>query len=175
MHVGGLGAKVLATLGVEVVDLSPGELMLELEEGTLDAVSHGPPAIDQRMHFGAWLKNYYPQGYNGSPTPLELMINLKQWNLLTSSQKAQIEATCGENIWYSLADGEATEFNALKALVADGVRLQRLPPGVRDALERSWQQVLQQEVNNDSDFQRVWQSLAAFHGDFAVRRELSDR
>lgn len=174
MHVGGLGAKVLATLGVEVVNLSPGELMLELEEGALDAVSYGPPAIDQRMQFGTWLKNYYPQGYNRSLTPLELMINLKQWNLLTASQKAQIEAMCGENIWYSLADGEATQFNALKALVADGVRLQRLPPGVRDALERSWQQVLQQEISNDSDFQRAWQSLSAFHNDFAVWQELSD-
>ena len=173
MDIEGLGAKVLANLGVEVVDLSPGELMLELEQGTLDAVSYGPPIIDQRMQFGAWLKHYYPEGWNRSLTPLELMINKKAWNALTASHKAQIETMCGENIWYSLAEGEATQFQALKAMVEDGVQLHRLPPGVRDALERSWRQVLQHEISNDPDFQRVWESLSAFHGNFAIWQELS--
>ena len=173
MNIEGLAAKVLANLGVEVVDLSPGELMLELEQGTLDAVSYGPPIIDQRMQFGAWLKHYYPEGWNRSLTPLELMINKKAWNALTASHKAQIETMCGENIWYSLAEGEATQFQALKAMVEDGVQLHRLPPGVRDALERSWQQVLQHEISNDPDFQRVWESLSAFHSNFALWQELS--
>ena len=136
MDIEGLGAKVLANLGVEVVDLSTGELMLELEQGTLDAVSYGPPIIDQRMQFGAWLKHYYPEGWNRSLTPLELMINKKAWNALTASHKAQIEAMCGENIWYSLAEGEATQFQALKAMVEDGVQLHRLPPGVRATRSR---------------------------------------
>ena len=173
MDIEGLGAKVLANLGVQVVDLSPGELMLELEQGTLGAVSYGPPIIDQRMQFGAWLKNYYPEGWSRSLTPLELMINLKAWNALTASHKAQIETMCGENLWYSLAEGEATQFPALKAMVGDGVQLRRLPPGVRDALERSWQQVLQQEISGDPDFRRVWQSFSAFRDEFAVWQELS--
>jgi TRAP-type mannitol/chloroaromatic compound transport system substrate-binding protein len=173
MDTDGLGAKVLARLGVEVVDLSPGELMLALEQGTVDAVSYASPVIDQRMEFGTWLKNYYPQGWSQSLTALELMINLKRWEQLNVSQRAQIETMCGDNVRYSISEGDAKQFQALKDMVAQGVRLQRLSPGLREALERTWQQVVQQETSKDPDFRRVWQSLTDFRTDFAVWRELS--
>jgi TRAP-type mannitol/chloroaromatic compound transport system substrate-binding protein len=173
MDTRGLGAKVLARLGVEVVDLPPGDLMLALEEGAIDAVSYASPVIDQRMEFGTWLKNYYPQGWNQSLTALELMINLKRWEQLNASQRAQIETMCGDNVRYGLSAGEAQQFQALKEMVAQGVRLQRLSPGIRDALEHAWQQVVQQESGNDPEFRRVWQSLADFRSHFAAWRELS--
>ena len=172
MYVNGLPAKVLAQLGVIVIDLSPGDLMLALEQGAIDALSYGSPVIDQRMEFSTWLKNYYPEVWNRSTTPLELLINLKAWDALTASQKAQIETLCGDNVRYSLSEGEASQFQALKTLVGQGVRLQRLSPGLRDALERAWQQVLQQETSDDSEFGRVWQSLAGFRGEFEVWQEL---
>lgn len=173
MDIRGLGAKVLARLGVDVVDLPPGDLMLALEQGAIDAVSYASPLIDQRMEFGTWLTNYYPQGWNQSLTALELMINLKRWEQLNASQRAQIETMCGDNVRYSLSAGDAQQFRALKEMVAQGVRLQRLSPGIRDALEHAWQQVVQQESGNDPEFRRVWQSLTAFRNDFAVWRELS--
>ena len=173
MDIRGLGAKVLARLGVEVVDLPPGDLMLALEQGAIDAVSYASPLIDQRMEFGTWLTNYYPQGWNQSLTALELMINLKRWEQLNASQRAQIETMCGDNVRYSLSAGDAQQFQALKEMVAQGVRLQRLSPGIRDALEHAWQQVVQQESSNDPEFRRVWQSLTEFRNDFAVWRELS--
>ena len=173
MDIEGLGAKVLARLGVEVVDLSPGDLMLALEQGAVDAVSYASPVIDQRMEFGTWLKNYYPQGWNQSLTTLELMINLKQWGQLNASQRAQIETMCGDNVRYSLSQGDAKQFQALRDMVARGVRLQRLSPAMREALERAWQQAVQQENSNDPEFRRVWQSLTDFRNDFAVWRELS--
>ena len=172
MSIEGLGAKVLARLGVEVVDLSPGDLMLALEQGTIDAVSYASPVIDQRMEFGTWLKNYYPQGWQ-SPTTLELIINLQQWERLNGSQRAQVDTTCGDNVRYSLAAGDAGQFQALKDMVARGVSLQRLSPAMREALERAWQQVVYQENSNDPEFRRVWQSLTDFRNDFAVWRELA--
>jgi TRAP-type mannitol/chloroaromatic compound transport system substrate-binding protein len=173
MNTEGLRAKVLARLGADVVDLSPGELMLALEQGTVDAVSYASPVIDQRMEFGTWLKNYYPQGWSQSLTALELMINLKRWEQLNVSQRAQIETMCGDNVRYSISEGDAKQFQALKDLVAQGVRLQRLSPGIREALEQAWQQVVQQESGNDPEFRRVWQSLTDFRRDFSVWRELS--
>ncbi len=172
MNTEGLGAKVLARLGVEVVDLSPGDLMLALEQGAIDAVSYASPVIDQRMEFGTWLKNYYPQGWQ-SPTTLELIINLDRWEQLNASQRAQIDTMCGDNIRYSMAAGDAGQFQALKDMVARGVSLQRLSPAMREALERAWQQVVRQENGNDFEFRRVWRSLTDFRNDFTVWRELS--
>jgi TRAP-type mannitol/chloroaromatic compound transport system substrate-binding protein len=169
----GLIRKVLARLGAEVVDLHAGELTVAIEQGTVDAVSWASPMLDKHMAFGTWLKNYYPQGWNQSLTPLELMINQKKWQSLNATQKAQIETVCGDNVRHSIAEGGAGQFKALQEMYAAGVHLRRLPPSVRDALERAWQQVVQQESNADAHFRRVWQSLSTFRANFAVWRELS--
>ncbi len=173
MNASGLAGKVLQRLGAEVADLPSGELILAIEQGTIDAVTWSSPMLDKQMAFGTWLKNYYPQGWNQSLTVLALMINKKKWQSLNAMQRAQIQTVCGDNVQQSIAEGEAGQFTALQQMYGAGVHLHRLPPSVRDALERAWQQVVQQESSDDAQFRKVWQSLAAFRGDFAVWRELS--
>ena len=169
----GLAGQVLARLGADVVALPVGELMLAIEQGAIDGVARASPLLDQKMGFGAWLKNYYPQGWNQSLTLLSLMINQKKWQSLNVAQRTQIETVCGDNVRQSIAEGEAGQFRALQQIYADGVRLQRLPPAIRDGLERAWQQLAQQQSSADAQFRQVWQSLGTFRGEFAVWRELS--
>jgi len=173
MNATGLSARVLARIGASVVDLPPGALMLGLEQGSVDAVSWSSPAIDRHMGFATWLKFYYPQGWGKSPTVLYLMLGRKTWEGLNASQQAQIETVCGDNVRYSSAEGEATQFAALKAIYGEGVHVQRLSPSIEDALKQAWQPVLQDAIDSDPDFQRVWQSLSAFRADWSVWRELS--
>ena len=104
---------------------------------------------------------------------IELMINLKTWETLTAAQRVQIETVCGDNVRHSLAEGEAIQFRAVKDLFAEGVRLARLPPSIRAALERAWQQLVQQRAVDDPEFRTVWQSLSQFRGDFAIWQDLS--
>lgn len=169
----GLSGEVLARLGADVVALPTGDLMLAIEQGTIDGVAWASPLLDQKMGFGTWLKNYYPQGWNQSVTLLSLMVNQKKWQSLNVMQRAQIETVCGDNVRQSIAEGEAGQFRALQQIYADGVRLQRLSPAIRDSLERAWQQLAQQQSSADAQFRQVWQSLGAFRGEFAVWRELS--
>jgi len=104
---------------------------------------------------------------------LYLMLGRKTWEGLNASQQAQIETVCGDNVRYSSAEGEATQFAALKAIYGEGVHVQRLSPSIEDALKQAWQPVLQDAIDSDPDFQRVWQSLSAFRADWSVWRELS--
>ncbi|MBK8175390.1 MAG: C4-dicarboxylate ABC transporter [Rhodospirillales bacterium] len=173
MSAGGLAARALSRLGVDIVTYAPGDLMLAIEQGNVDAVAYASPAIDRRMEFGTWLKNYYPEGWKQSLTTVVLIINLKKWQQLNVSQQAQVETLCGDTISDTLAKGEAVQFVALKEFFAQGIRLQRLPPGILDALDRAWKQVVQQASSSDPDFLRVWQSLSAFRADYAIWRELS--
>lgn len=173
INASGLAGRVLARLGAEVVDLPPGELIVEIENGLVNAVTWSSPLIDRHMAFGTWLKNYYPQGWNHSPMLLELMINQKKWQTLNAMQRSQIETVCGDNVRHSIAEGEAGQFKALQDIYAAGVQLHRLPPSVRDALDRAWQQVVQEESSADPGFRQVWQSLSAFRSNFAVWHELS--
>jgi TRAP-type mannitol/chloroaromatic compound transport system substrate-binding protein len=101
------------------------------------------------------------------------MINLKKWETLPTSAKAQIEAVCGDTIRHGLAEGSAVQFKALKILQNEGVAIRRWPGEILDALKSAWVQVAKDEAKADRDFKRVWQSLSAFRENYAIWRELS--
>ena len=86
---------------------------------------------------------------------------------------AQIEAACGDNIRYGLAEGEAAQFSALKEPYGSGVELHRWPREIQDALERAWQDLVNEEAGADPQFRRVWRSLKTLRSEYAIWNELS--
>ena len=169
----GLGAKVMQKLGVATTPLTDGDIFVALETGAIDAVEFSMPAIDLKLGFHRMAKNYYFPGWHQPATMFELMINLEKWNGLPVTQRAQVEAVCGDNIRYGLAEGEAVQFAALKELQAQGVVMRRWPGEILDALRDAWAKVVKEEVKADDDFKRVWKSLSAFREDYSIWRELS--
>jgi TRAP-type mannitol/chloroaromatic compound transport system substrate-binding protein len=173
MAIKGLGAKVMAKLGVETRDLTRGAIFAALEAGEIDAVAYSMPAIDLPLGFQEYLKNYYLPGWHHPSTLLELMINRDKWEGLDSTQKAQIKAMCADNIRYGLAESEAAQFAALKELYGSGVELHRWPPEIEDALKQAWRDVVNEEAGADAEFRRVWRSLKTFRSEYAIWNELS--
>ena len=173
MRIDGLGGKVMAKLGVETRSLTKGAIFAALEAGEIDAVAYAMPAIDLPLGFQEYLKHYYLPGWHHPSTLLELMINRDKWEDLNSTQKAQIEAMCGDNIRFGLAEGEAAQFAALKELYGSGVELHRWPTEIQDALERAWQDVVNEEAGADAEFRRVWRSLKTFRTEYAIWNDLS--
>ena len=169
----GLGAKVMRKLGVETVELTSGDIFVAFESGDIDAAEFSMPAVDLKLELFRMAKNYYFPGWHQPSTLFELMINLDKWQALSPTNKAQIEAVCGDNIRYGLAEGEAVQFNALKELQKKGVVLRRWPNEILEALESAWQEVVAEEADANRDFKRVWQSLSAFRKEQAIWRELN--
>lgn len=172
MRILGLGAKVMEKLGVETRPLEVGEIFMALESGELDAAEYSMPAIDWKLGFYNLAKHYYFPGWHQPATLLNLMINLDRWHALSDAQQGQIESVCGDNIRYSLAEGEAIQFQALKDFTAKGVKIRRWPIAVLDALKKSWEEVVDEQVAADGDFRDVWQSLNKFREDYAIWNEL---
>ncbi len=172
MRASGLGAKVLEKLGVRTRALSGGDIFVALESGAIDAAEFSMPAIDLRLGFHRMARLYYFPGWHQPSTLFALMINLDRWDALSTTGKAQIEAVCGDNVRYGLAEGEALQFAALKELNAEGVKIQRWPDDILEALERAWREVAAEEAAADADFANVWQSLTAFREDYAIWKEL---
>jgi TRAP-type mannitol/chloroaromatic compound transport system substrate-binding protein len=168
----GLGAKVMAKLGVETVPLTGGNVFLAMERGTVDATEFSMPAIDLELGLYEMAKHYYFPGWHQPATLFALMINLDKWQGLGAARKARIEAVCGDNIRYGLAEGEALQFVALKKLNALGVILHRWPAPILEALEKAWREVAVEEATADADFKRVWESLSAFRREYGIWREL---
>ncbi|MCH7863939.1 MAG: TRAP transporter substrate-binding protein [Proteobacteria bacterium] len=169
----GLGARVMEKLGVTTTRLTDGDIFVALETGAIDAAEFSMPAIDLKLGFHRMAKNYYFPGWHQPATMFELMINLEKWNGLPVTQRAQVEAVCGDNIRYGLAEGEAAQFAALKEMQAQGVVLRRWPGEILDALRDAWAKVAREESKEDDDFRRVWKSLSAFREDYTIWQELS--
>jgi len=174
MLINGLGAKVVERLGVEPQQLSGGAIFSALETGQLDAVAYSMPVVDLNLGFQEFLKNYYFPGWQQPAILLELIVNIDKWQSLDDGQQAQIEAVCGDNIRYGIAESEASQFAALKQLYAEGVRLHRWPDPVQDALKEAWEEVAAQQAGTDSDFRAIWRSLKAFRTEYAIWSELSE-
>jgi TRAP-type mannitol/chloroaromatic compound transport system substrate-binding protein len=169
----GLGAKVVRKLGVITFQLTSGDIFAAFENGDIDAAEFSMPAIDMKLGLYRMIKNYYFPGWHQPATLFELMINLEKWESLPASGKAQVEAVCGDNIRYGLAEGEASQFQALKSLRSKGVTIRRWPGEILDAFKTAWGEVAEEEAKANKDFKRVWNSLIAFRENYTIWQELN--
>lgn len=169
----GLGAKVLERLGAEVRRLSAADTFVALETGAVDGVAGSLPDVDRALGLPALARHAYFPAWQRPVTLLELMVSRDRWESFSAADRARIEAVCGDNVRHGLAVSEAAQFGALKALFADGVQLHRWSPSLADAFRRAWEDVAGEEAGADPEFRRVWRSLRAFRGDYAIWREIS--
>lgn len=165
----GLGARVLEKLGASTTILAAGEIHDALEAGEIDGTEFSMPAIDLNLGFHEVADYYYFPGWHQQSTLFDLMINLDAWNALGETQRAQIEAVCGDSVRYGLAEGDAIQVAALRELRDDhGVEVRRFSPETIEALEKAWNEVAADLSADNENFARVWASLSSFREDYAV-------
>ncbi|MBL26185.1 MAG: C4-dicarboxylate ABC transporter [Rhodospirillaceae bacterium] len=169
----GLGARAMEKLGVSTQLLAGGDIYPALELGTIDATEFSMPVLDEGLGFQEIAKNYYFPGWHQPDSVGELNVNLDRWNALTERQQALIETVCGDNIIASWADSEASQFGPLQRLQTQGVVLHRWPKEFLEAFHKAWEEVRAEESATDPDFARVSDSLAAFHEEYRIWRDLS--
>jgi TRAP-type mannitol/chloroaromatic compound transport system substrate-binding protein len=169
----GLGAKTMEKLGVSTQLIAVGDVYPALELGTIDAAEIANPAIDAKIGLQQVAKwNYFP-GWHQQTTLLEVIVNGDKWKALSTAHKAMFETACEAGIAFSMAEGGAIQPDAIDALKAKGVKLERLPPEILTALEAAWKEVAAEESAKDPEFKKVWESLSAFRARYAEWRKLS--
>ncbi|WP_414896965.1 TRAP transporter substrate-binding protein [Rhodovulum sp. YEN HP10] len=169
----GLGAKVMQRFGAEVVAVGPEQLFEALETGRIDAAEFSLPAIDARLGLHKLLKYYYFPGWHQPLATVNLYIPQSVWSELPDHHKAILEAGCGDMVMQSLAEGEALQAQALRAIAAEGVELRRWPAAMLVAFESAWWAVVAEESRLNPNFARVYASLAKFRADRRTWRHLS--
>ncbi len=156
----GLGAEVMQRLGVSTSLLAGGDIFPALERGAIDATEFSMPRIDARLGFYNIAKfNYFP-GWHQPATLFELLINKDRWDDLDERAQKQIEIACLANITTNFAEGEATNFDAMRSNVEDhGVTIKTWPPEILAAFEASWNEVVAELIAEDDFFAEVWTDL----------------
>jgi TRAP-type mannitol/chloroaromatic compound transport system substrate-binding protein len=168
----GLGAKVMAKMGVSTQLLAPGDIFQALQLGTIDATEFSLPSMDQKFGFYQVAKFYYFPGWHQQATFLELYVNKKKWDSLSDPHKAIIEQACGSLISEVVAEGEATQFKAMREMQdKHGVQIKAWSPEIMAALQKNWNEVIAEESAANPNFKKVWESYSKFRADYAIWRE----
>ncbi len=165
----GLGAEVMQRLGVSTSLLAGGDIFPALERGAIDATEFSMPRIDARLGFHNIAKyNYFP-GWHQPATLFELLINKDRWEDLDEMAQAQVEIACMANITDNYAEGEATNFDAMKDNVENnGVNIEQWSPEMLDAFENAWNEVAAELAAEDAYFAEVWADLQEYREGYAV-------
>lgn len=168
----GLGAKVMAKVGVSTQLIAAGDIFPALERGTIDATEFSMPALDLKLGFHQVAKHYYFPGWHQQSTLAELLMNQKKWDALSKTQQLQIKTSCDANITAMLAEGEAIQAAALKEIESKGVTLHRWPAEFLAALEKAWEEVIREESAAHPGFKKAADSLIKFRSDNKIWRDV---
>lgn len=168
----GLGGEVLARLGATVVPLAEGDVFVALERGMIDGAEAAQPTLDLALGLNRMARYYYFPGWHQPATLLNLIVNRDAWSGLSEAARGQIGNICGDNLQFGLAASEAGQFEALKTLTADGVRIETWAPEIMTALEAAWRQLAEEKAKKNRDFARAWRSLERFREEYGIWREI---
>jgi TRAP-type mannitol/chloroaromatic compound transport system substrate-binding protein len=125
------------------------------------------PAIDQRLGFHKVVKyNYFP-GWHQQATVFELMINKDVWNGASEQHQQILTQACKASMADSFAEGEASQFEALKRNVEEnGVEIRKWSPEMLEVFRTTWDEVAAEEAANDPFFAEVWEDLSMFRSQY---------
>ena len=164
----GMGAKVMQKFGVSTQQLAGGDIYPALELGTIDATEFSMPAIDRSYGFYQIAKyNYFP-GWHQQSTSNEILVNMDKWNALSDAQRKMLETACTASVAQMIADGEASQFQAMIDNEGNGVQNLSWPDEVLDQFRAKWDEVLQEELAANPDVKTVWDSFSSFHEKYQV-------
>jgi len=178
MRIGGTGGLPLTKLGVVPQQIAGGDIYPALEKGTVDAAEWVGPYDDEKLGFSKVAKYYYYPGWWEGGPELDLLVNIKAWEALPPEYKAILEAACAEaNVWM-VAKYDAANPDALKRLLAGGVKLQPFSNEIMAACYKAATEVYDEFATKNAKFKKVYDSWKKFRNDqnqwFAVAESRFD-
>ncbi|MCW5660139.1 MAG: ABC transporter substrate-binding protein [Burkholderiaceae bacterium] len=164
-RVGGFGGKVVERIGGVPQNIPGGEIYQALEKGTIDAAEWVGPYDDQKLGFFKVAPFYaYPGWWEGGPQ-LELHVNQKAYDGLSSEYKAIIECASAFCHHDMQAKYDAKNAAALKQLVAGGAKLFPFPRDLMDAAFKEAGALYSEISAKNASWKKVFDDYSAFRRD----------
>ncbi|MEO8170235.1 MAG: TRAP transporter substrate-binding protein [Oxalobacteraceae bacterium] len=165
IRIGGFGGKVLERLGAVPQNIPGGEIYQALEKGTIDAAEWIGPYDDLKLGFQKVAPHYYYPGWWEGGPELELYINQKAYDALSSENKAIVEAAASQAHVTMQAMYDARNPAALKQLVAAGAKLHRFPKAIMDAAFKESMALYSELSAKNPKWKKVYTDYAKFRAD----------
>ncbi|MFN3297970.1 TRAP transporter substrate-binding protein [Caldimonas sp.] len=164
-RVGGFAGKVIERLGGVPQNIPGGEIYQALEKGTIDAAEWVGPYDDQKLGFNKVAPFYhYPGWWEGGPQ-LDLYVNTKAYEGLSSEYKAIIESAAAYAHTEMQAKYDVRNPEALKQLVAAGTKVVAFPKAVMDAAFKEAMALYADLSAKNPNWKKVYTDYANFRRD----------
>ena len=162
---GGFSGKVFERLGGVAANIPGGEIYAALEKGTIDAAEWVGPYDDQKLGFQKIAQYYaYPGYWEGGPQ-LDLHVNIKAYEALSSEYKAIVEAAAAYAHTDMQAKYDARNSASLKQLVAGGTKLFRFPKDLMDAAFKESMALYSELSATNPNWKKVYEDFSTFRRD----------
>lgn len=176
MRVPGLGGEVLKRAGGTPVALPGGEIFTALQSGVIDATEWVGPYNDLAFGLYKVAKKYYYPGWHEPGTALETIINKEVFATLSPRLQRIVQDAARIANQQMLADFNANNGTALKALVEEhGVELKKFPDDVLKKLKEISDQVVAEVAEKDPMTKKVYESFIKFRDSQVAWAEISER
>jgi len=165
----GLGAQVMAKLGVSTQLLAAADIYPALERGVIDATEFSMPAMDVKLGFHQIAKfNYFP-GWHQQTSCTDFIANKTAWDKLPAQYKAMVEVAAKAQVIYTFAETEAMQFDVM-AEMRDKHKVQVKRWNDKDlaAFEKAWLDVLAEESAKDPVFKKIADNYLDFRKRYAI-------
>lgn len=171
---GGLFGESMQKLGVVPQNMPVGDVYQALEKGTLDAVEFIGPYDDEKLGFNKVAPNYYFPGWWEAGADLNFFVNKKAFEKLSPENQAIVRAACDVAARDMSAKYDAWNPQALKRLVAAGVKLHSFSKDILDAGFRTAQEVYAEHSAKSPEFKKIFEDMRAFQKEQALWNRSSE-
>jgi|ERR1017187_10252288 TRAP-type mannitol/chloroaromatic compound transport system substrate-binding protein len=168
MRVVGLGAQVLAKLGLVPQNIPPSDLYPALERGTIDAAEWIGPVDDERLGLFQVAKYYYYPGWWDTCAQTNLYINQKNWNELPESYQTAIATACAEAYGWTVAAYDARSPIALRRLVAAGAILKPFSQEILKICYKTAFEHYEEIAKKNEEFRTVYEPWKKFRSEIIL-------
>ncbi len=158
----GLGGEMYAAFGVVQVSLPPGDTLMALRLGTIDAAEFAGPASDLALGFHEGARFYYWPGLHEPNGTGECLISRTAWESLPADLQAVVATACEAENAAALAESEYRDQLALAQLVDEhGVQLRRFPRAIEERARTAARDILAGFGAAGGIEAEIWQSYEA--------------
>ncbi len=161
-RIGGFGGKIIERLGGVPQNIPGGEIYQSLEKGTIDAAEWVGPYDDQKLGFFKVAKYYaYPGWWEGGPE-LDLFVNNKAFDGLSSEYKAMVQAAASYAHTEMQAKYDYQNPIALKELAGQKVKLFAFPKPMMDAAFKASEDVYAELSKSNPKWKKIYEDFAGY-------------
>jgi TRAP-type mannitol/chloroaromatic compound transport system substrate-binding protein len=173
-RMGGFGGAILQKLGVIPQSQPAAQIYEALEKGTIDAAEFVGPYDDEKLGFVKVAPYYYYPGFWEGSAALHAMFNKGKFDALPAAYKAILKSASQAVNLDMQARYDFDNSRAIKAVVAEGAKLQPFSPEILAACWTATEDTYAEMSAKSPTFGKMLDSLKAFRKDYYLWTQVSE-